>query len=246
MPIGPIKRAETSSPQAAAQGLSSLAPGIAESADRALRCRRPDHGHRQLDTAASFVLTVLPPPPARVLEVGCGAGDLARALDGAGLKVLAIDPEAPEGPIFRRTTLEELEPTEPYDAAVARYSLHHIENLNSALDKISSLLLPRGRLVIEEFGWDRFDRSTAEWYGREQGTSSVDSALAEWRREHEGLHSYEAMRLALDARFSEQLFEWRPYLYRCLERDELEANEREAISEGQIQAVGFRYVGLRS
>jgi len=195
---------------------------------------------------ASFALAVLPPPPARVLEVGCGAGDLARALDGAGLKVLAIDPEGPEGPIFSRTTLEELEQTEPYDAAVARYSLHHIENLNSALDKIASLLLPRGRLVIEEFGWDRFDRGTAEWYGREQGTSSVDSVLAEWRSEHEGLHGYEAMRLALDARFSEQLFEWRPYLYRCLERDELEANEREAISEGQIQAVGFRYVGLRS
>jgi hypothetical protein len=45
--------------------------------------------------------------------------------------------------------------------------------------------------------------------------------------------------------FAEQFFEWRPYLYRCLERDELENSEREAIARGKIRAVGFRYVGLR-
>jgi SAM-dependent methyltransferase len=194
----------------------------------------------------SFVIAALPAPPARVLEVGCGPGDLARALDGAGFNVLAIDPDAPEGPIFRRTTLEDLGQAERYDAAVARYSLHHIEKLDSALDKIARLLPPQGTLVIEEFGWDRLDRATAEWYGHEQRASSVDAVLADWRTEHKGLHGYEAMRLELDARFSEQLFEWRPYLYRCLDRDELELNEREAIAREHIQAIGFRYVGLRS
>jgi ubiquinone/menaquinone biosynthesis C-methylase UbiE len=194
----------------------------------------------------AFVIAALPAPPARVLEVGCGAGDLARALDGAGFNVLAIDPDAPEGPIFRRTTLEDLGQAERYDAAIASYSLHHIEKLDSALDKIARLLPPQGALVIEEFGWDRLDRATAEWYGHEQGASSVDAVLADWRTEHEGLHGYEAMRSALDARFQQQLLEWRPYLYRCLERDELEVNEREAVAREDIQAVGFRYVGLRS
>jgi hypothetical protein len=70
----------------------------------------------------TFLLATLPVPPARVLEVACGAGELARALDGSGFNVLAIDPDAPEGPIFHRTTLEELDQTEPYGAAVARYS----------------------------------------------------------------------------------------------------------------------------
>ena len=53
------------------------------------------------------------------------------------------------------------------------------------------------------------------------------------------------MRRALDGRFRESRFEWRPYLYRCLERDDIEPSEREAIKQGDIQAVGFRYVGTR-
>jgi SAM-dependent methyltransferase len=180
-----------------------------------------------------------------VLEVGCGAGNLARALEGDGFRILAIDPEAPEGPIFRRTTLEALDEAGPYDAAVASYSLHHIENLEAALDKIVSLLTPQGRLVIEEFGWDRVDPSTAEWYRHQQDAPSVESVLAEWRNEHAGLHPYEAMRSAFDERFAESFFEWRPYLYRCLEREDLKEREREAIARSEIQGVGFRYVGLR-
>jgi hypothetical protein len=69
--------------------------------------------------------------------------------------------------------------------------------------------------------------------------------VAEWRAEHEGLHGYAEMRRALDDRFAEHFFEWRPYLYRCLERDDLEASERRAIARNEISAVGFRYVGVR-
>ncbi len=54
-----------------------------------------------------------------VLEVGCGAGNLACALDAAGYRVLAIDPEAPEGAIFRRIRVEELDVAERVDAAIA-------------------------------------------------------------------------------------------------------------------------------
>jgi SAM-dependent methyltransferase len=181
-----------------------------------------------------------------VLEVGCGEGDLARALDAAGYRVLAIDPQAPEGAIFRRVTIEELDDAGPFDAAVASYSLHHIENLDRALDRLASLLKPRGTLVIEEFGWDRLDRETAAWYARRQEEQSVETALAEWATEHEGLHGFTDMRAALDDRFEEHIFEWRPYLYRCLDRDDLEANERDAITRGEIQAIGFRYIGIRA
>jgi len=192
-----------------------------------------------------FVLAALPPPPARVLEVGCGDGSLARALDAARFDVIAIDPQAPEGPIFRRTTIEQLDETGPFDAAVASYALHHIESLDLAIDRIANLLTPVGKLVIEEFGWDRFDQATAKWYGRQQGQSSVESVLLEWRAEHDGLHGYAEMRRALDMRFNQDSFEWRPYLYRCLERDDLEPREREAIRQDEIRALGFRYVGTR-
>jgi hypothetical protein len=53
------------------------------------------------------------------------------------------------------------------------------------------------------------------------------------------------MTRALDERFVEHSLEWRPYLYRCLERDDLEAGEQDAIARGEIRAVGFRYIGVR-
>ena len=84
---------------------------------------------------AAFVTTHLPPPPARVLEVGCGSGALARALLEAGYRVTAIDPKAPDGPPFLRVTLEELEVEDPFDAVVAAHSLHHLHHLPAALDR---------------------------------------------------------------------------------------------------------------
>ena len=41
-----------------------------------------------------FVLGQIGDPPARVLEVGCGKGELAQALGRAGLSVTAIHPRA--------------------------------------------------------------------------------------------------------------------------------------------------------
>ncbi len=73
-----------------------------------------------------FVRSQLPPPPARVLEVGCGSGELALALSAEGWRVTAVDPEAPEGSPFVRAAVENLDAADhgPFDAAVAVLSLH--------------------------------------------------------------------------------------------------------------------------
>jgi ubiquinone/menaquinone biosynthesis C-methylase UbiE len=144
---------------------------------------------------AQFVLLQLPHPPVRVLEIGCGKGELARALANAGYDVLAIDPEAPEGSIFRRTTLEELDARGPFDAVVASVSLHHIHDLEAALDKILGMLRPDGVLDLNEFGHDRLDDATADWYwghlralAAARGTTApatLDQVKEEWAREHE-------------------------------------------------------------
>jgi SAM-dependent methyltransferase len=139
-----------------------------------------------------FVLSQLPPTPARVLEVGCGEGELARALAAEGYEFVAIDPEAPEGPIFRRTTIEAFDEPGPFDAVVASLALHHVEDLGGVLDKLVRLL--RGPLILNEHAWDRLEPMTPEW-----------------EEEHAGLHGYGAMRAELDARFDERFFEWRPY-----------------------------------
>jgi ubiquinone/menaquinone biosynthesis C-methylase UbiE len=141
-----------------------------------------------------FVLSQLHVAPARVLEVGCGEGELARALAAAGHAMVAIDPEAPEGEIFRRTTIEAFAEPGPFDAVVASRSLHHVEELGRVLEKLVRLLREDGLLVLNEFAWDRLEPMTREW-----------------AKEHEGLHGYDVMRPELDARFEELLFEWRPY-----------------------------------
>src|SRR5262245_3657263 len=168
----------------------------------------------------AFVLSALPPPPARVLEVGCGAGELALAIDAAGYGVVAVDPRAPDGPIFRRTTLAELDDAGPFEVAVARYSLHHIERLDDAVDRIAALLRPGGKLVVEEFGWDRVDEPTAAWLAEQRGVPA-EQARADWDAEHEGLHGYDVLRRALESRFEERSFAWRPFLHRSLERPDL-------------------------
>jgi SAM-dependent methyltransferase len=105
---------------------------------------------------------------------------------------VAIDPEAPEGQIFQRTTLEDFDDPEPFDAIVASRSLHHVHDLAAGLDKLVRLL--RGPLILNEIAWDRREPMTPEW-----------------EEEHEGLHGYGTMRAELDARFEERFFEWRPY-----------------------------------
>jgi ubiquinone/menaquinone biosynthesis C-methylase UbiE len=141
-----------------------------------------------------FVLSQLPRPPQRLLEVGCGGGELANALDAAGYDVVAIDPEAPEGRIFRRTTIEAFNEPGPFDAVVASRSLHHVEDIGGVLDKLVRLLTDGGPLILNEFAWDRREPMTPEW-----------------EEEHAGLHGYGTMRAELDARFAERFFEWRTY-----------------------------------
>jgi SAM-dependent methyltransferase len=217
----------------------------------------PELETRRLADFQAFLLSRLPPSPARVLEVGCGCGDLARALAGAGYSITAIDPEAPEGAIFRRTRLEDFASTENVDAVVASISLHHVDDLRFALDKIVSLLADRGLLILEEFAKERFAGATARWYYHQRQALAavglddrpVGEDRAEWQRrwaqEHADIHSYASMRRELDRRFTTRFFSWTPYLYSYWLDDALEPLERKLIETRAVEATGFRYVGER-
>jgi 2-polyprenyl-3-methyl-5-hydroxy-6-metoxy-1,4-benzoquinol methylase len=184
----------------------------------------------------AFVLGELPPPLSRVLEVGCGQGELAKVVAAAGYEVVAIDLDAPAGPMFRQTTIEELDDAGPYDAVVASRSLHHVGDLGLALDRIAALLRPGSTLVLDEFAWERLDAGSA---------GEVGISLEEWREEHEGLHTSKSMLQELVARFTQRSFSWEPYLHREARQVLGEEQERELIAAGRLRATGFRYVGVR-
>ena len=200
-----------------------------------------------------FAREHLPAPPARVLDVGCGQGELTTALSVVGYDVLGIDPVAPAGHLFRRLKLDDLDATEPFDAIVAGFSLHHIRDLDAGLDKIAELLPRGGVLVVDEFAWDRLDETTLDWlYGQRRALAaaghgnapaSPDELRREWETEHVGLHGFAALREGLGKRFDEREFQWVPFLHRTLAGVATEVLEQALIDADAIQALGFRYAG---
>ena len=200
-----------------------------------------------------FLRTHLPPPPARVLEVGCGSGELTTALAVAGYDVLGIDPLAPQGDRFRRLKLEDLEEDEAWDAVVAVRSLHPMRDLDAALDRIVRLLRPEGVLVVEELGWDLADETTLDWLwgqrraiaaaGGEEAPESLEELRAEWEADHAGIHGYVALRAELAERFDEVAFEPAPFLHRLLGGVASEVLEQALVDAGAIRALGFRFAG---
>jgi SAM-dependent methyltransferase len=196
-----------------------------------------------------FALSQLAEPPGRVLEVGCGnEGGVAPALAAAGYDVLAIDPRAPEGPLYRQITLEELDDPGPFDAVVAGRVLHHVDPLAPALDKLAGLA---PLLILDEFAWNHMDEPTIDWYESQHRvlvaagrTPKGPPHLAEWRERHSDLHPYETLRAEVDTRYDERHFEWRPYFYLWLEGPATESLEAGLIAAGAIRPIGFRYAGV--
>jgi SAM-dependent methyltransferase len=206
-------------------------------------------------TFEEFAREHLPPPPARVLEVGCGQGELTTALVVAGWDVLGIDPLAPLGDRFRRIRLEDVDPAEEmFDAVLASHSLHHIRDLEHALDHVRALLRPGGALVLDEHGWDLADEPTLDWlYGQRralaaagvgEAPASLEELRGEWEAEHLGLHGAEALRTAVDARFEERVFVRTPFLHRLVGGVATEVLEQALIDAGAIQPLGFRFAGV--
>jgi SAM-dependent methyltransferase len=198
-----------------------------------------------------FVLTHLPARPARVLEVGCGDGKLARALDAAGYEVTAIDPAAPDGPIFRPIKLEELEDDARFDAVVASRVFHHMgENLEPNLDRVARVLDGGAPFVLDEFGPDRLDEATGEWYEGQRrilaaaGHQSERPGAAEWAQHHVSVTASDVLLRALRSRFDERVYEDVPYLWRYLGGAASAELEESLVSIGAIKALGFRFVGM--
>src|SRR5262245_18621558 len=108
----------------------------------------------------AYVRAALPPPPARILEVGAGSGELAAWLREAGYDVLAIDPAGGDGVV--QIPLREVSGT--FDAAVAIVTMHHVEPLAESVDRLAAVLPDGARFVVDEFDVGVYDERAAKWW----------------------------------------------------------------------------------
>ena len=94
----------------------------------------------------------------RVLDVGCGEGQLARRITSRGAAVTGIDPTSAQieearrrggGPQYARSSATALPfPSGAFDAVVACLVLEHIEPFEPAIDEIARVLDVDGRFIL--------------------------------------------------------------------------------------------------
>ena len=109
------------------------------------------------------VLDLLPPPPTRVLDMGCGTGWTTEFLHRSGYDAVGVDiaPDMIElarmdparaGITFVVSDYESIPELEPFDAVLFFDSLHHADDERAALHASFDALLPGGRVVLSEPG----------------------------------------------------------------------------------------------
>ena len=112
------------------------------------------------------VMSLLPPAPARVLDLGCGTGWTSGFLAHKGYEVLGVDiaPDmvsaaqhsaalSPTDQLeFRVADYETLDESESFDAVLFFDSLHHAEDEQAALKCALRALKPGGVCVVSEPG----------------------------------------------------------------------------------------------
>jgi SAM-dependent methyltransferase len=199
---------------------------------------------------ATFVFDQLPPPPRRVLEVGCGdAGGLVEELAARGYSSLGVDPRAPMGARFVQAEFQELDES-GWDAVIAGRVLHHVNPLGAGLDRLASFA---PLLIVDEFACDKIDAAAQDWYEgqhrllRASGADPIGPAsLDEWRGRHSGLHPHDVVLRELRARYDELVLEWVPYLSRWLGGPSSAALEQTLVDAEAIPAIGYRWAGTRT
>ena len=187
----------------------------------------------------AYVRAALPAPPARILEIGAGGGELAADLAAAGYDVLPIDPAG--GPGIVQIPLLEVEGT--FDAAVAVVSLHHVEPLAESVDRLAAVLPDGARLVVDEFDVSAYDERAARWWLGHADHEHDPGQLVADLRGH--LHGVETIVGELRRWFAVGEPVRGTYLHRWQIGAHLRGAEEEQIAAGAIPATGARFIAIR-
>jgi SAM-dependent methyltransferase len=172
----------------------------------------------------------------RVLEVGCGRGEVARRLGGAGFQITALDLQLPDPSPAANVTFIERDflrfDAEPFDAIIFTSSLHHISPIDAAIERAYRLLGPAGLLVADDFDLDAPNAATLRWYydvqellaaaavfPRERVDPPGSDVTQRWRAAHAHeppLHTGVQMRRAIASWFDLRDVHGAAYLYRYI------------------------------
>lgn len=236
---------------------------------------RPDGGAPDDSSCDDFawLADILPRPPARILDAGCGEGALSRALADAGYAVTSIDADPAAVAAARAAGVPAMcadlasYEDEPFDAVVMLLSLHHMHPLGTVLDQVTRLLRPSGTLILDEYAWDWADDASIRWFHDIAAIlaaaevidppSGRDQLRARWRSQHvvDGAlcNEADAMIKAVSARLADVTVRRVPYLARRLLAgrgnrkilSELCRIEREHLADGTLSATGFRLTATK-
>jgi SAM-dependent methyltransferase len=117
-----------------------------------------------------FVKRFLPNNCRRILEVGCGTGELAARLSRDGHGVVAIDNDPQSVAAARRLGVDSRLAKWPdfdggyFDAVLFTRSLHHIHPLDHAVRHAADTLRDGGSIIVEDFAYESADEKTLRWF----------------------------------------------------------------------------------
>ena len=186
----------------------------------------------------NFVKQFLPPKCHRILEVGCGTGELAAALSKDGYSVVAIDMNSDSIAAAQQLRVDARVARWPdfkdgrFDAILFTRSLHHIHPLDESIRHLTDSLSEAGRVIVEDFAYESVDEKTLRWFAGAicllESTESLTvnndllkkilsktKTLKAWRQNHENeLHTATEIDAQLEKTFGRVVRKKAPYFFR--------------------------------
>ena len=220
-----------------------------------------------------FVKRFIPSEGGRILEVGCGAGELAGRLSKEEYAVVAIDSDRDSISAAQRLGVDARIATWPdfnagqFDAVLFTRSLHHIHPLYESIGRAAESLAEGGCIIVEDFAYESADEKTLRWFrsairlletkgqlilGDEflEKILSKTETLNAWQQNHEHeLHTAAEIGAQLSKIFSRVIKENAPYYFRYIAGGIAPSKKRDAIlqafaAEEEMLAADGRIVPL--
>ena len=200
-----------------------------------------------------FIKRFLPRDCRRILEIGCGTGELAARLSKDAYSVVAIDPDRDSVTAAQLLGVDARIATWPdfdeglFDAVLFTRSLHHIHPLDESVRHAADRLVKGGRIIVEDFAYESTDEKTLRWFSsairllEATGLLAVSDefldkvvskteTLKAWQENHESeLHTAAEIAAQLEKVLGRVIRENAAYYFRYIANEIAAAEKRDAI-----------------